>query len=300
MKILVTGPDGFVGRHLCRALREAGHSVSEMNGPHAIGGVELTNAAAVRGAVEAAAPDAIVHLAAVSSVAQSHREPAQTFAVNTQGTVNLLVAAHEVSPKARLLIVSSGEVYGRASSPEPTTEAAELAPLSPYAASKVAAEVAALQFQRCYGTDVCVVRPFAHLGAGQATQFVLPSFAEQIAGIRRGTSEPVLKHGNLSPLRDFLHVDDVVAAYSLLLEKGAPGGIYNVASGSGRTVQSLVEEMLELSRVQARLEVDEARMRPAEIPVLVGNSQRIRDLGWAPRRDVRTGLLDVLREHGAL
>jgi GDP-4-dehydro-6-deoxy-D-mannose reductase len=300
MRILVTGSDGFVGRHLCAALRAAGHSVLEPPGPSAEGGLEVTDAASVLSVFGSARPDAVVHLAAVSSVAQSHRDPAQTFSVNALGTTNVLAAVRDVCPKARLLIVGSGEVYGRAASATPAPEDTPLEPLSPYAASKLAAEAVALQFHRSYGTDVVAVRSFSHLGKGQAAQFVVPSFAAQIGHIRRGGAEPVLRTGDLSPIRDFLHVEDVIAAYLLLLRQGASGAVYNVASGVGRTIRNLLDDMLDLAGVTARIEVDPDRVRPVELPVLVGDASRLRALGWTPKRDVRAALRDVLEEHGGV
>ncbi|HEX7669437.1 MAG TPA: NAD-dependent epimerase/dehydratase family protein, partial [Polyangiaceae bacterium] len=181
MKILVTGADGFVGRHLSLALRAANHEVVEPGGPSAPNGLELTDGPSVLAAMDAARPDAVVHLAAVSSVAESHHEPGRTFAVNAVGTTHVLAAIRKASPRARLLLVSSAEVYGRAAANSPTNEDAPLEPLSPYAASKVAGEVAALQFHRSYGTDVVIARPFGHVGSGQALRFVIPSFAAQIA-----------------------------------------------------------------------------------------------------------------------
>jgi GDP-4-dehydro-6-deoxy-D-mannose reductase len=300
MKSLVTGPDGFVGRHLCKWLSAAGHEVVEARASGGPNGFDIRDSESVTKVLSATRPEAVVHFAAVSSVAQSHRDPAEAFAVNAVGTVNLLAASRKVCPDARLLVIGSGEVYGRAAKPGPTPEDAPLEPLSPYAVSKVAAEMAALQFHRSYGTNVVCTRSFSHLGTGQATQFVVPSFAEQIAKIKKGAARPVLLTGDLSPVRDFLHVEDVVAAYGLILTSGASGTVYNVASGSARSVRSLLDEMLVLAEVTADVEVDPARVRPVEIPSLIGDPSRLGALGWTPKHDVTTALRDVLREHGAL
>jgi GDP-4-dehydro-6-deoxy-D-mannose reductase len=298
MRVLVTGAAGFVGRHLGAALSAAGHDVLEMGAHDTPGALDVTQAASVSAVLGGARPDAIVHLAALSSVAQSHREPSRTFAVNALGTINLLAGMRDACPKARLLVIGSGEVYGRPAPGAPVREDAPLAPLSPYAVSKVAAEAAALQFHRSYGLDVVCVRPFNHLGAGQAPHFVVPSFAAQIAKIRRHQAPPVLRTGDLAPVRDFLHVEDVIAAYLLLLRSGRAGEVYNVASGEGRTIRSLLDEMLELAGVAAAVEADPALIRPVEIPTLVGDAGRLRALGWLPKRHVRDALGDVLREHG--
>jgi GDP-4-dehydro-6-deoxy-D-mannose reductase len=298
MRVFVTGADGFVGRHLGPVLRDAGHVVFEARHPGDPEGFELTDPSRVRAALGDVEPEAIVHLAAVSSVAESHRDPARTMAVNALGTTHILAAAKDVCPRARLLFVSSGEVYGRLPPGRAAVEELPPAPQSPYAASKVAGEVVALQFHRSYGTDVVVARPFAHLGRGQAPNFVVPSFAAQIAAIVHGGAEPVLRTGDLSPRRDLSHVEDVVRAYELLLRAGQPGGIYNVASGAGRAIRELLDEMLALARVEARIELDPALVRPIEIPELIGDATRLRALGWVPRRTVRDALVEAFAERG--
>ncbi|HEX3594383.1 MAG TPA: GDP-mannose 4,6-dehydratase [Polyangiaceae bacterium] len=300
MKVLVTGSEGFVGNHLCRRLAAGGHGVVEAKGPGSEGGVDVRDLALLAELFHKSRPDAVVHLAAVSSVSKSHGNPVETLDVNVVGTTALLAAARMAVPRARLLVVGSGEVYGRGSNALPAPETAPLEPLSPYAASKAAAEMVALQFHRAYGTDVVCVRAFNHLGSGQALDFAIPSFASQLASIRRGDAPPVLRTGDLTPVRDFLHVDDVVTAYELLLREGIAGQIYNVASGEGRSLRSLLDEMLALSGVDARVEVDGARLRPVEIPALVGDPGRLVALGWSPRHDVREALRDVLEEHGAV
>jgi GDP-4-dehydro-6-deoxy-D-mannose reductase len=297
MKIFVTGGAGFVGRHLSATLRARGHTGLDAIPPDGPGGLELTDASSVRAAIQRSEADAVIHLAAMSSVAESHREPGKTFAVNALGTMNLCAALREVAPGARLLLVSSGEVYGRLEPGTLAVESCEPMPQSPYAASKLAAEIVALQFRRSYGTDVVIARPYNHLGRGQAAHFVVPSFAAQIGAIRRGKASPVLKTGDLTAVRDFLHVTDVVAAYELLLSRGASGETYNVASGVGRSIRTLLDEMLSLASVTARIEVDPSRVRPIEIPEMVGDSAKLRALGWTPKSSVEKALRDVLEEH---
>ncbi len=299
MRVLVTGGAGFVGRHLCAGLVAAGYEVAGTPPLGEPGAFDVTDPESVARALRDARPDAVVHLAAVSSVAQSHRDPSGTFRVNALGTMHLLTAMRDTCPQARLLLVGSGEVYGRPESPAPVPENAPLAPLSPYAVSKAAAEAAALQFHRSYGLDVVCVRPFNHLGAGQAGHFVVPSFAAQIARIQRGELAPVLRTGDLSPVRDFLHVEDVIDAYVLLLRSGRGGETYNVASGRGRSIRDVLDELLALAGAKVAVEADPALLRPVEIPVLVGDAARLRGLGWSPRHSVTEALGDVLREHGA-
>ncbi|RKG75468.1 NAD-dependent epimerase/dehydratase family protein [Corallococcus sp. CA049B] len=300
MRVLVTGADGFVGRHACAALRAAGDEVVEVHGPRGEGisstalHFDIADEAKVKAAVSEVKPDSVLHLAGFSSVAKSHQNPARVFAVNTMGVVHLLTALRESAPKARVLLVGSGEVYGPVAEGTRAAESHPHVPLSPYAASKSAGELAGEQFFRSYGMEVILARPFNHLGAGQDPTFVVPSFAAQIRAIALGTVDPVLRTGNLDAIRDFSHVKDVVDAYRLLLLQGEAGQAYNVGSGEGRTIRSLLEEMLQLSGVQARIELDPARLRPSDIPSLVADTGKLRALGWAPRLTVADALRDVL------
>jgi GDP-4-dehydro-6-deoxy-D-mannose reductase len=302
MRVVVTGADGFVGKHLVRVLQARGDEVLELHGPHedppipGIPRVDLTNRAAVRDALAGQSFDGVVHLAGASSVARSHEHPGEAYAVNAVGTVNLLDAVRVASSKARVVVVGSGEVYGARAVAGASTETDALVPLSPYAASKVAIEIAAQQFHRSYGLAAIVARPFNHLGAGQAPHFVVPSFARQIARIAAGRDEPRIKIGNLEPVRDFSHVLDVIDAYLLLLAQGVPGEAYNVGSGVGRTIKSVLDELVALAGVEATVEIDPARLRPAEIPALVGDTRKVRALGWSPTRTVTQALREVLAE----
>jgi GDP-4-dehydro-6-deoxy-D-mannose reductase len=208
--------------------------------------------------------------------------------------VNLLTAARDLSPEARVLLISSCEVYGPRPEGTRALEREAVIPLNPYATSKVAAELAGLQFHFNYGLHVVMARPFNHVGEGQDPTFVVPSFAAQLRAIRRGQSEPVLRTGNLEVIRDFSHVRDVVAAYRLLVTAGVAGQTYNVCSGTGRTIRSVLEEMLALAGVSARLEVDPARLRPMDTPSLVGVPDKLHALGWEPKHTVTDALREVL------
>lgn len=301
MKVLVTGADGFAGRHLVRALRGQGHAVAEAHGPHAPGdrALDVRDAAAVAARMAADPPDALVHLAGISSVAASHVDPAGALDVNARGTLNVLAAVRAHAPRARVLLVGSGEVYGALLPGHPADEPTPLRPLSPYAASKVAAEVLALQHHRAYGLDVVAVRPFNHVGAGQDAAFVLPSMARQLAAVRSGHAAPVLKVGNLSPVRDFTHVADMVEAYLLLLLRGVAGEVYNACSGEGRSISSVVKRLCERSGVEVALDVDPSRVRPVELPWLVGCPRKLEGLGWQRRHGLDEALDALLAEAGA-
>jgi GDP-4-dehydro-6-deoxy-D-mannose reductase len=305
VRVLVTGANGFVGKHLCRHLREQGDDVVEANGPPPQGSgdrgtsLDVTDPANVRAVVEEARPEVVIHLAGFSSVAMSHAEPARAFAVNTLGAVHLLAAARDAAPKARILLIGSAEMYGLVAVGDRATEEHPLRPVSPYAASKVAAEVAGFQVHRATGLEVIGVRPFNHIGAGQAASFVVPSLARQIESIRIGEPRRILRVGDLTVTRDFSHVEDVARAYRVLALQATPGEAYNVCSGEARTIRSLLDEMLRLTGVSTRVEVDPARLRAAEVPSLVGNPGKLRNLGWTPQRAVQDALREAIEEAAA-
>jgi GDP-4-dehydro-6-deoxy-D-mannose reductase len=299
VRILVTGSSGFVGQHLCRYLTSIGDEVIPCPGPDGDGAVDVTDEQAVRLRVSTARPEGVIHLAGVSSVAWSHANPTKTFLTNGLGTVNILQGVREGAPAARVLLVGSGEVYGRTSEGHRSNEDDTPRPLSPYAASKLAGETIARQYAASYGIQVVFARPFNHLGPGQAAHFVVPSFARQIAEVKRGKREAVIEVGDVSPVRDFLHVEDVVRGYRLLLESADVGTPYNLCSGTGRTILSLLDELLALALVKAEVRIDSARLRPSEIPWLVGDPSRINALGWQVVRPISQALSEVLREFGA-
>jgi len=302
MRVLVTGAAGFVGSWLVPALVADGHTVfaagqeghplpDDRMGAEWVG-MDVGSADSVAAAVERAAPDAVCHLAGQASVGQSFHDPLGTWDVNATGTLRMAAAL----PKgARLLLVSSAEAYGSVPEAEqPIAEARPLRPCNPYAASKAAAEMAALQAGESGGLEVVVARSFNHTGPGQDPRFALASFARQLALIRAGGAEPVLHVGNLSARRDLLDVRDVVHAYVRLMEAGAPGGVYNVCSGVARSMADAVDELVDLSGTRARVEVDADRVRPVDVPLLLGDNARLRGLGWEPAIPFRQTLSDLL------
>jgi GDP-4-dehydro-6-deoxy-D-mannose reductase len=301
MRVLVTGADGFVGRHLCAHLRKQGDQVIEALGPSATVTanrlrVDVTDPSSVLAAFRFAQPEAVINLAGFSSVAKANADPLQVWMVNALGSLNVLTSARELNQKVRILLVGSGEMYGALPAGLPATEDLPLLPVGPYGSSKAAAELAGMQFWRAYGLDIVMARAFNHLGRGQQSSYVVPSFARQIQAIRRGASEPTIKVGNLEAVRDFLSVEDTVAAYRVLLGRGRSGAAYNVCSGNGRTIRSLLDEMLKIAGVDASVEVDPARLRPNDIPWLVGSPRRINELGWTAKSSVAQALKDVLDE----
>jgi GDP-4-dehydro-6-deoxy-D-mannose reductase len=302
VRALVTGAAGFVGSYLVGRLLKDGYTVfggtpaeHPPRDPRSDAcwlALDVTREESVEETLRVSAPDVVFHLAAQASVGESFRDAVGTWEVNATGTLRLL---HAVGKSARVVVVSSAEVYGSVPEDEqPLGEDRPLRPVNPYAASKAAAEMVAVQASLAGEADAVVARSFNHTGRGQDARFALPSFARQLGKIASGAEEPCLRVGNLSARRDFLDVRDVVDAYVALAERGQAGGVYNVCSGEARSIRSLVDEMVELSGTGARIEVDQARVRPVDVPLLRGDPSRIRALGWAARIPLRRTLADLL------
>jgi GDP-4-dehydro-6-deoxy-D-mannose reductase len=277
VRALVTGAGGFVGGHL-RA--ELGDAFAPFEG-------DVLDAGTLREAVRGT--DAVVHLAAESSVAASWQDVFGAWRVNVDGTVNVLTAVAAESPGARVLFASTCEVYGNAAR-IPTPEDERLAPVSPYGASKAAAELACA----ASGLDVVVARAANHEGPGRDDRFAVGSWTRQIARLEAEGGGTLLV-GDLSAERDILDVRDVCRAYRLLLNRSVPAGTYNVSSGRTVTMAEVVDLLVGLARVSVRVERDESRVRPAEIPRLAADSSRLRAAtGWSPEIPLEQTLADTL------
>ena len=278
-RVLVTGPDGFVGSHL---RHELGDGFVPFDG-------DVLDEAALAEAMRSTKPGAVVHLAGLASVGDSWGDVVAVWRTNLLGTVNVIEAMRAEAPSARLLFPSSGDVYGRAAR-IPTPEDERPAPVSPYGASKAAAELACAQAAQ--ELDVVVARSFPHIGPGQDERFAVGSWAAQVARLR-GEGGGVLRIGNVDVERDLTDVRDVCRAYRLLLE--APAGTYNVAGGSAVPLRRVVELFVELARVPVDVEQDETRFRPADVPVLAGDSSKLRTAtGWQPEIPLERSLEDAL------
>jgi len=297
MHLLLTGVGGFVGSRLARLLLAHGERVSGTFFEEAprVPGVtlyeaDLLDAAAMAAAVRAAAPDAVVHLAGLSHVGESWTRMAEYFRVNVLGTENLLAAA----AGRRVVVASSAEVYGAVpESEQPIGEQRQLDPRTPYALTKAAAERLAL------GRGAVVARCFNLVGPGQSARFALPAFAAQLAAIARGEREAVLRVGNLSARRDFVHVDDGAEAYRLLAERGRPGETYNLASGHAFSLAEALDRLVAIAAiagVPVRIEIDPERVRAVDLPLLAGDAGRLRALGWEARRGLDEALADLWTE----
>jgi GDP-4-dehydro-6-deoxy-D-mannose reductase len=258
---------------------------------------DVTDNEATVALVTRARPDAIYHLAGLANVAESWVHPAHTFAVNAAGTQNVLDGSRRLDVAPTVLLVSSAEVYGIVSPEQlPITEDAPLRPVTPYAASKAAAEFVGVQAHLGYGVPVIRVRPFNHVGPGQTGAFVVRDLAQRIAGAER-SGEKTLAVGNLTPQRDFTDVRDVVRAYRLLVERGSAGEVYNVSSGRAVGIDALAAKLLELAGTDLGLVTDPALVRSVDVPVFVGDNSRLRDAtGWEPQIPLEHTLRDVLEE----
>lgn len=305
LRVLITGVSGFVGRHLVAALAARGDEIHGFGLGEAPAAPPLAgwragdtlDADALRAAVAASRPDAVIHLAGQSSAAVSFEQPVETYRTNAIGTWTLLEAVRQHAPRARVLVVGSGEVYGPQPEGSRVAEDAPFRPISPYALSKAAADALSDAFARRHGLEVIRTRSFGHTGPGQSPTFAIPSFARQIVAIEAGGAEPVLRVGNLDVTRDLTDVREVVDAYLALIARGRAGAAYNVCRGEGVRLRDAVERMVALARVPVRIEVDPARVRPADLSYLVGDPEAMaRDTGWRAAMPLARTLQDVLED----
>jgi GDP-4-dehydro-6-deoxy-D-mannose reductase len=307
LKALITGIAGFVGPYLTSHLMAnsidcTGISLGSVEGSVSLpASVPIFNAdirerSAIENILREVQPDYLIHLAAITSVPFSFSEPALTYEINVNGTLSVLEAVRRVSTRTRVLNVSSAHVYGTSDTgTKGFTEQAALCPESPYATSKAAAEMIAADYARSSGVDVLMARAFNHTGPGQSPIFVASDFAKQVAAIKLGLAEPVIRTGNLNAKRDFSDVRDVVAGYLALLKRGRKGEVYNICSGSLYSVREVLEHLIAFSGVEVRVEVDPAKVRKTEVLQLGGNCSKIKEhTGWAPTIPMEMTLKDLL------
>ncbi len=302
--MLVTGATGFAGRHLVDVLQMQRHSVMATCRAREKAGnlpgltpelCDVRDFAALRKLIEHARPDRIFHLAAVTSVPQSFDQARASYDVNFWGTFNLLQAVREAAPESRVLVVGSGQSYGKVSRGElPIREAQAFAPESPYAASKAAADAVACQFFRSFGLKVVRTRSFNHTGPGQSAEFVCSDFARQVAAIALSGRAGRIEVGDLSRERDFSDVRDVVRAYCLLLEKGKPGEAYNVGSGRSTPAAEILRRLSSFCPYPVKQVVRRQRFRKADPQRLYGDVRKLRrDTKWVAEYSLRQTLRDL-------
>jgi GDP-4-dehydro-6-deoxy-D-mannose reductase len=303
MRALVTGASGFVGQWLCAALVERGDTVTGTAvdvGPNGVPPVrealeetvrwtrvDLRQRDEIAGALDLARPDMVFHLAGVTFVPAASADPGQAYDVNVVASARLLA---ELATRRKtgtldpvVVVVGSGEQYGRHDGADPLRETADQRPLSVYGATKAAQEITAFQTWRESGLRVVCTRSFNHTGPGQSPNLLVPALVRRALALR-GVARPRLPIGNTTPVRDFLHVEDVVRAYLLLGDRGSAGEAYNVSSGEGRSVGDLATLVLDRVGVAAELEPVAEYIRPVDLPVLVGDSTKLREAtDWRPR-----------------
>jgi len=305
VKVLVTGANGFVGRSVVRRLLAEGDSVVAAVGPGAAGSpaaanlatvpLDLANDVSVR-ACFAEPVDAVIHLAAIALSRAADRDPGLAWSVNAKGTGKLAAALARAAARwptpPLLLLASTAEVYGWQQ--RPIKEEDGIQPTTPYSASKLGAELAAEQVGRCCGLKVIIARPFPHSGAGQDDSFWIPARCRMLREVKRNgwAAVPV---GDLTAVRDFLHVDDVADAYALLLTRGTPGEVYNIASGRPVTLDEIHTRLEQLLGITPKREVDASQVRREARPYLVGDAAKLRAAtGWRPARTLDDMLREVL------
>lgn len=305
-KILVTGASGFVGRHLCEWLTRQGYEVKgafcshppkKKKTPCQMVFLDLTEPLSVNQLIQTWKPDGVVHLAAQSIPRLSWQKEVQTITVNTGGTIHLLNALRLFSPTARFLYVSTNQVYGASFRQGlAVKESTPLRPENPYAYSKALAEMACQNFYASFGLPVMIARPFNHAGMGQLADLAFSNWCRQIARMEQGLQRRVLSVGNLNVRRDFLHVQDVVRAYTLILRKGKIGEIYNIASEISRPLREYVGSLQRLAKRSFRVRGKKGRFQGQEIREVKGNARKLKALGWRVRSSPFLALEELLNE----
>lgn len=307
--ILVTGASGFVGRYLVPAVLQAlpdvslhawcFHTPGDFPETVHITMVDLLDFEHVQNELSRIKPDIIFHLAGQANVAKSFVEPMLTFQQNTQVTLNLLEACRLVSSKTTFFLVSSGDVYGKASGKGLLTEETIPEPLNFYATSKLCAEMITQAYHRDFGIKTVILRPFNHIGVGQLPSYAISAFAKQIAEIEQGLIPPVLTVGNIEVERDILSIEDVISAYVALMEKYSElkgGSIIHICSGVSQSIAGLLEKLLAMSHVSVEVQVDTDKIRVNDITRVAASNQKLRTLcpKWCPTNNLTPVLQEVL------
>jgi GDP-4-dehydro-6-deoxy-D-mannose reductase len=314
-KVLITGINGFVGPYLALELQKSGHSIfglsrsgkSELKNDVVIVAGDLLQKDGLFKLLTDVKPDVIFHLAAQSKPGYSFKEPEETFDSNVKGTLNLLESVRGLQNqnegyKVRIMMAGTSEEYGLVKKVDlPLYETSPFNPINPYAISKLACYYLSMMYVRSYGFDIVYMVPFSHTGPGQKLGFIVPDVCKQIVEIERGTKDAILSTGDLSVYRDYTDVRDMVRGYVSLMEKGERGERYNLCTGKGIQIEQVVEILLSYSTKKIEHRIDASRIRPSEMPVLFGSSEKIFELtGWKaeiPLEQTLTDCLEWWRSH---
>jgi GDP-4-dehydro-6-deoxy-D-mannose reductase len=309
MRALITGINGFVGGHLAEHLLDAGWEVVGISSSGAtrlpslaervrIYQINLMDAHVASVPLEHTKPDVIFHLAAQAHVPTAVADPAGTLTNNLLAQLNLLDAVRASALDPVVVVACTSEEYGAVRPDDlPVDEDTPLRPGNPYALSKVCQDMLALQHFIAHRTRTVRLRLFNHIGPRQSPSYVVAAFARQIAMIERGEQEPVVQVGNLEARRDFTDVRDVVRAYELAATHGEAGEVYNIGSGTAVEIRQILDMLIALSGHAIEVEVDPARVRPVDVPVIACDASRFRTrTGWRPLIPLEQSLADVLDE----
>ena len=311
MRVLITGITGFAGSHLADYIlehqpgvevfgivrwRSRRDNILHIEDKINLFEADLKDMVSLKKCLKTIKPDRIFHLAAQSFVPTSWVCPAETFAINSIGQINLFEAVLDLDLKPRIQIAGSSEEYGHVNPDEvPMKETNPLRPLSPYAVSKVAQDLLGYQYFKSYDMFVVRTRGFNHTGPRRGDVFICSNFAKQIAEIEKGKREPVLFVGNLEANRDFTDVRDIVRAYWLSLEKCEPGEAYNIGTGKTYAMNRVVEMLVAMSDRKIQTRIDPKRLRPSDVPILLSDSTKFRRAtGWEPEIPFKQSLEDLL------
>lgn len=301
LKVFITGATGFVGCYLIELLDSPEYTIYGTSFPERpeaenIFFMDVRSEEEIFGVIKEKKPDWVFHLAAVSNVKHSWEKRRETLEINIVGTFNLFEAIRKFAPLARVLFVSSSDVYGVSSATggalceEEPTQA-----VNPYAYTKLCGEILSRFYAQIENMDIVIARSFPHTGPGQSPDFVCSDWASQIARIEKGLAEPVIKVGNISVQRDFLDVRDVVKAYALLMEKGKTGEVYNVCSGKSVLLKEILNILLSFSSKAIEIQVDSQKLRKSDISLLFGDNRKIKqELSWEPEIPLKQSLFDLL------
>jgi GDP-4-dehydro-6-deoxy-D-mannose reductase len=304
LKVFITGATGFVGCYLRELLKSLGHRIWGSAFPHVpetppdeqIFYLDIRSDKEVFAHIKDIKPDWVFHLAAVSNVGHSWKRRKETMETNIVGTLNLFEGLREYSPHARVIFISSSDIYGTEHSFEsPLDEKSDVTAVNPYAYSKWSGEVLSEFYTRIENLNIVIARPFPHTGPGQSPDFVCSDWACQIARIEKGQSEPEIHVGNITVERDFTDVRDVVRAYVALVEKGRTGEVYNVCSGQSYSLETILQCLLSHTQKEIAVRIDSQKIRKVDISRLVGDNQKIREeISWEPKIPLERSLEELL------
>lgn len=314
-KIAITGISGFVARHFIEYLYNS-HVECEILGLDRetplidfckykgkikiyFSIIDLMDKDALRNIIKNFRPDYVLHLAALSSVAYSWKYPSESFTNNSNIFLNLIDVIREINPSCRILSVGSSEEYGNVSKRDlPLRESQTINPVSPYAVARVSQELMSKVYVKAYGMNIIMTRSFNHIGPGQDDRFVVPSFIKRIVEIKKkGMVKGEIETGDISIIRDFVDVRDVVNAYFLLLEKGTPGEIYNICSGQAVRLSEIIDYIADDVGINVSIKINPEFIRPEDNKEVVGSSYKLQsELGWKAKRNIKDTLHDMIIE----